>query len=332
MLHGRLMKLPACPSLLTTQMLIEMSVLHVLEVKSGEWMSDEIVGKVSFSGWSPDGDAFLYNRLADPADPYSREIRWHELGRHTRHDPLILRQKEPSVIPGAGLSRDGRWIVVVQQHGWQSSDLFVGDLTKWRRSGMHDGTLALVPVAEGFDGNFQPSAMIGDTMYMLTSFETPKGSLWAVDMNAPARANWKIVIPTRRDEVLDSVGYAGGLLVASYVKDVTSRVERFTTGGTSMGEIQLPGLGSASVSIDESRTDGFVSYTSFNEPRSIYTVDFKSGSMTLWARPTVPIDPSSVTVQQVFVPSKDGTKIPMFIVHKNGLAQSVIEPLLKSTV
>ncbi len=306
----------------------EMSVLHVLEVKSGHWLSDEIVGKVSFGGWAPDGTGFLYNRLADPADPYSREIRWHEMRRHVRHDPLILRQKEPSVIPGAGISRDGRWIFVVEQHGWQSNDLFVGDLAKWQRAGMPDDALALTAVAVGLDGNFQPSAMIGDTLYMLTSFETPKGSLWAVDMNAPSRANWKLVIPTRADEVLDSVGYAGGLLVASYNKDVTSRIERFTTSGTSLGEISLPGLGSAAASTDELRTDGFVSYTSFNEPRSIYTVDYANGAMKLWARPIVPIDPSSVTVRQVFVTSKDGTKIPMFIIHKNGLVMTGEAPTI----
>lgn len=129
----------------------------------------------------------------------------------------------------------------------------------------------------------------------------------------------KPIIATRTDEVLESVAYCGGLLVATYSKDVCSRIERFTSSGQSLGEIKLPGLGSASLATDETRTDGFVSYTSFNEPRSIYSVDFKSGAMTLWARPSVPIDPSSVKVSQVFVTSKDGTKVPMFIVHKAGL-------------
>ncbi len=306
----------------------EMSVLHLLDVASGQWLSDEISGKVSFGGWSPNGDAFLYSRLADPADPYSREIRWHQIGVHTQQDPLIYKQKEPSVVPGAGLSRDGRWIIVSQSRGWQSNDLFVGDFAQWQRAGMPSGAITLVPVAVDLDGNFRPSAIIGDTMYMLSSLDTPKGSLWAVDMNSPARANWKSVIAMRADEVLESVAYCGGLLVASYSKDVCSRIERFTTSGQSLGEIKLPGLGSASIATDETRTNGFVSYTSFNEPRSIYSVDFKSGSMTLWARPTVPIDPSSVTVSQVFVPSKDGTKIPMFIVHKAGLVLSGDSPTI----
>ena len=306
----------------------EMSVLRVIDVASGQWLSDEISGKVSFDGWSPSGDAFLYSQLADPADPYSREIRWHQIGHHTRQDPLIYRQKEPSVVPGAGLSRDGRWIIVSQSHGWQSNDLFVGDFAQWQRAGMPSGSFPLVPVAVGLDGNFRPSAIIGDTMFMLSSLDTPKGSLWAVDMNSPARENWKPIIATRPDEVLESVAYCGGLLVASYSKDVCSRIERFTSSGRSLGEIKLPGLGSATLATDETRTTGFVSYTSFNEPRSIYSVDFKSGAMTLWARPTVPIDPSSVTVSQVFVTSKDGTKIPMFIVHKAGLVLNGESPTI----
>ncbi len=306
----------------------EMSVLHIMDVTSGEWLSDEIAGKISFEGWSPLGDAFVYSQLADPTDPYSREIRWHQVGRHFRHDPLIYKQIEPSVVPGASLSRDGRWLLVSQSHGWQSNDLFVADFAQWQRSGMPSGGLTLVPVAVGLDGNFRPSAVIGDTMLMHSSLDTPKGALWSVDLNAPARANWKLIIPMRADEVLDSVAYCGGILIASYSKDVVSRLERFTPSGQSLGEIKLPGLGSAAVAADETRTNGFVSYTSFNEPRSIYAVDFTSGEMALWARPNVPIDPSSVTVSQVFVTSKDGTKVPMFIVHKSGLVLTGASPTI----
>lgn len=297
----------------------EMSILRILDVATGEWLSDEISGKVSFEGWSPSGDAFLYNKLADAADPYSREIRWHVIGRNNRHDPLIVRQTEPSVVPGAGLSRDGRWLTVGYSRGWQASDLFVGDFAAWLRAGSPELGLPLSAVAKDLDGNFYPSAIVGDTMYMLSTFETPKGALWAVDLHNPARANWKLIIAMQENQVLDSVGYARGTLVASYSKDVTSRIERFDAHGKSLGGVELPGLGSAAVATDEDRTDGFLSYTSFNEPRSIYTVDFSSGSIALWARPAVPIDPSSVVVRQVFAASKDGTKVPMFIVHKAGL-------------
>ncbi len=297
----------------------EMSVLHLLDVASGMWLADEIVGKIGFAGWAPDASAFLYTRLANPADPYSREICWHVLGRSARHDAVLFRQSEPSKVPGAALSRDARWILIQQTRGWQASDLFVGDLAAWISMGMPQGGPPLTAIADGLDANFQPSAIIGDTLFMQTSFEAPKGALYAVNLTAPTRAAWKLIIPMRDDEVLESVSYAGGVLVAGYTRNVVTHMERFLPSGEKLGDLALPGLGSAAAATDETRTDGFLSYTSFNEPRSIYTIDFRTGVMALWARPEVPVDPTSVIVQQVFVASKDGTKIPMFIVHKKGV-------------
>ncbi len=297
----------------------EMSVLSVLDATTGQWLADEIVGKVGFDGWSPDGRAFVYSSLANPKDPYSREIRWHVLGTHAREDRLICRQTDPSVIPGAALSRDGRWLILVKSRGWQASDCFVADMDAWLRAGAPNDAVAFTTVASGLDGNFVPTAIVGDTMFMQTSFEAPKGMLYAVDLNDPRRERWRTVIPMMSDRVLESVAYAAGTIIATYSKDVTTRLELFTAEGTPRGAIELPGLGSAAVAADETRGDGFLSYTSFNEPRSIYTVNFASGKSALWARPEVPIDPSSVTVKQVFVTSRDGTKVPMFIMHKKGL-------------
>ncbi|MSR68862.1 MAG: S9 family peptidase [Phycisphaerales bacterium] len=306
----------------------EMSVLHVLDVATGSWLADEIVGKIDFAGWTPDASAFLYTRLANVADPYSREICWHVLARHPRHDSVLFRQSEPSRVPGAALSRDARWLLIQQSRGWQASDLFVGDLAGWIRMGMPEGGPVLTPIAVDLDANFQPAAIVGDTLFMQTSLDAPKGALYSVDLTAPARANWNLIIPTRESEVLDSVSYAGGVLVAIYARDVVTHIERFSPSGVSLGDIVLPGLGSANAATDEMRTDGFLSYTSFNEPRSIYTIDFRTGASALWARPEVPVDPQSVSVQQVFVASKDGTKIPMFIVHKKGLKPTGSLPTL----
>ena len=306
----------------------EMSVLSLLDVATGTWLPDEISGKVSFDGWSPDGRAFIYTKLADPKDPYSREIRWHVVGTHPRHDPLIDRQTDPSVIPGAALSRDGRWIFVIKSRGWQACDLYAGDMERWLRMGAAPGALTLAPIAVGLDGNSYPVATVGDTMYMQSTVEAPKGKICAVDLHSPDRANWKTIIAERQDRVLEGSTWADGILVASYAKDVVTRIERFTPDGKSLGEITLPGLGTATVSADETRRDGFFSYTSYNEPRSIYTVDFATGASALWARPEVPIDPSTVEVKQVFVASKDGTKVPMFVIHKKGLKPNGATPTI----
>jgi prolyl oligopeptidase len=217
----------------------EMSELHVLETATGTWLADMIPGKVSLSAWAPSGRAFLYSVLADPKNPYSREIRWHELGRDPRADPVLYRQREPSRVPGAGMSRDGRWIVVTESRGWQASDMWIADMSAWMRSGEATDGLKLVPVATGLDARFSPAAIVGDTAYVLTTLEAPNGRLIAIDCNSPAREGWREIIPTRADSVLGGVSYAAGLLIADYEKDATSRIERFSVDGTSLGEIAL---------------------------------------------------------------------------------------------
>jgi prolyl oligopeptidase len=299
----------------------EMTVLHVLDVASGEWLSDEISGKVDFSEWLPDGRGFVYGKLDNPANAYSRSFYVHELGRHWREDPRIFTQDAPSRIPGATISRDGRWFVFSIFEGWAKQEVYIADADHWRRT----GEIVKVPVAVGLDATFQAQVMHGDTMYLLTTLDAPNGVLYAVDMNSPQQANWEVVIPERKDAVLQGVSQARGMLVASYEKDAVTRIEKFTMGGRSLGEVALPGIGSAGVSTHEDRTEAFLSYSSFNEPPSIYRFDLAhtdmidSPSMALWARPEVPVDPSAIVVKQEFCTSKDGTKVPMFIVHHKDL-------------
>lgn len=306
----------------------EMSVLHVLDAATGRWISDEIAGKVSFGGWTPTSDAFLYSALADAADPYSREVRWHTIGEHPRHDALLVRQTDPSRIPGASISRDGRWIFISLSRGWQANDLAVLETEAWRRAGMPPaGQLAQV-VAEGLDATFGPTAAVGDTLYMRTTLDAPTGALVAVALRSPQRASWKTIVAPRTDMVLEDASRAGDLLVLTFSKDVTTRLERIRMTGESVGAIELPGLGSAGVGTSDERTSGFVSFTSFNEPRSIYAADFASGTMRLWARPEIPFDPAAIEVKQAFVPSKDGTRVPMFIVQRKGMKPAGNAPTL----
>ncbi len=288
----------------------EMSKLHVMRTRDGEWLADEIPGKVSLAGWAPNGRAFLYSRLADPADAYSRVIKWHEIGRNERHDPTLLRQEEPSRIPFASLSENGRWMMCGLSDGWSRNDLWVVDFDRWER----DGTMNKIPVAVGLDGRFRPIALLGDRMWMTSTFDAPNGMIWTVDLNAPDQENWRVVVPEQKD-VLRGVSHARGMLVARYIEDVVTKFERYDMDGRSLGKLETPGLGSASLSTEDDRTEAFMTYSSYNEPRSIYRVDLRNGERTLWERPDVPVDPSSVVVKQVFTTSPDGTRIPYFLVH-----------------
>ncbi len=301
----------------------ELPVLYVMDVDSGKWLAEEIPNRAGGVSWLPDSSGFLYECLADPADPYSARIKFHTLGTHHRQDPILFEQFDQTWGPGAWLSRDGRWMMLIYWTGTNSNDIWVIDFDKWRRTGKFERTEIAIGQKATFSG-----AVYGDTLYMQTTLDAPNSCVYAVDLNHPGRDNWRLVIPERKDAVLEGVGTARGMLVASYNSKAHSRLERFDLNGKPLGEIHLPGLGSAGVVTNDDRTEAFITYSSFNEPQSIYLTDLASDNRELWARPDVPVDPSLVEVKQVTYTSKDGTPVTMFIVHRKGLKLDGSNPTL----
>ncbi|MBX3374065.1 MAG: S9 family peptidase [Phycisphaeraceae bacterium] len=293
----------------------EMSVLRVLRVETGEWLADEIAGKVYAGGWAPDGSGLLYGVLEDPSNAYSRAWKFHRLGRHHRHDPVLVRQSQPSRIPDAKLSKDGRWAVVQEFEGWSRQDIYLADALRWLETGEPD----LVPVAVGLDARFEPQFFHEDRLYLLTTLDAPNGRLIAVDVRRPGQAQWQTIIPASGTRVLESADVAGNRIVAIFTENASSRIEQYALDGRSHGGVDLPGLGSATVSTDRDAPVMFLSFTSYNDPRSIWRISLADGARTLFARPEVPVDPAAFIVRQEWCTSKDGTRVPMFLVHRRDL-------------
>jgi len=151
-----------------------------------------------------------------------------------------------------------------------------------------------------------------------------------VDMKRQGKEAWKEIIAERKDAVIEHTSLAKGMLVVRYQKKASTRIELFDLEGKSIQEVSLPGIGTASVSTQEDRTEAFLSYTSFNQPPIIYHVDLGSGKekKTVWEKSDVPFDPSTMEVKQVFYPSKDGTTISMFVVHRKGLVMDGSNPVM----
>ncbi len=295
----------------------EMSELRVLDTQSGAMKPDVITGKVNFEGWTPSKDGFLYSALRNPKDPYSREIRFHILGSDPATDRLLMKQTNPTEIPFGGMSRDGRWLILGLSRGWQANDLSVGDFQAWR-AGTSDPVMT--PIATGLPARFSPIGFDGSHMYLYTTFQASNARLVRVDLHNPAQANWKDLIPERRDEVLESVELVKGGMIGSYTRHVCSRLERFDRDGQSQGDIPLPGLGTAGLSTDEDHSDAFLSYTSYDSPRSImYIASLPEPKPVSWWEPKVPVDLTQLTVEQVRVASKDGTMVPIFMVRRKDL-------------
>lgn len=300
----------------------ENATAYILDVDSGRWLADEVPGKVYSVNWLPDSSGFFYRNLESTKDPYSGQVKFHRLGSHVRHDVLLFRQfkKEENAKlattygPYFYASEDGRWGFLTYSTGTSTNDLWAVDLDRWKRTGEFVKTDVIIGSESSSQG-----PVLGDTLFMLTTDGAKNGRVLAVDLNSPARANWKTLIPERRDVNIESVSLARGILVVNALKDASSRIELYSVDGRPLGELPLPGIGTASISTNQDRTEAFVTYTSFNEPTGIYRVDLATKKLELWERPKVPVDPSIAEVKQVFVPSKDGTKVPVFLVHRKGL-------------
>lgn len=309
----------------------ENATLYILETGSGEWLAEEIPGKVSGVQWMPDNQHLLYHRLAELDDPYSGRIKFHEVGRHHRQDATLFKQYEEGPLattwgPYAFTNEQARWLMLGYWTGTSSNDLWFYDLAEWRESGKLEKRM----IVEGEDATFSGS-IVGDTLYMETTLDAPNGRVMAVDLENPARDNWREVIPERDDRVLETMDTASGHLVVNWLKDAHNLIEVFDLAGRSLGQIELPGLGSASITLaGDDTTEAFVDFESFNEPDSIYHADIESRELELWERPEVPVDPGMLTVRQVRYASKDGTRVPMFIVHRKGLQTDAPRPTLLS--
>tara|TARA_R110000868_G_scaffold241497_3_gene496508 strand:+ start:175381 stop:177558 length:2178 start_codon:yes stop_codon:yes gene_type:complete len=312
----------------------ENSTLYVMDVATGEWFADEIPGKVNFSGWLPDSSGFFYERLENTDDAYSSVMKLHKLGTHHRQDQQLFRQKDIEFFYGDqnktdaelealkttwgpfGMpSKDCRWMTVGYWTGTAGLDLWVADLSEWFRT----GELNLVPMVIDKKGRVSGMHYDGDRLFIQHSFEAPNGTASVVDLSNPGFKNWKSVVPHNDKLVIEGVSFSRGIISVQYLDSAKTRIAMFDYSGKSMGDLELPGIGSGGLSTSDDRTEAFLSFSSYNMPRSIYRVDLATGERELWARPEVSVDPSKIEVKQVWYDSKDGTPVSMFIVHKKGL-------------
>ncbi len=312
----------------------ENSTLYVMDVESGQWLAEEIPGKVSFSGWLSDSSGFFYERLEDLDDAYSSVMKLHKLGTHHRQDEVLFRQHDIEFFygdldktdeelqalkttwgPFGSPSKDGRWITVGYWTGTAGIDLWIADLSHWFRT----GELNLVPMVNGKMGRVGGLHYDGDRLFIQHSFDAPNGTVSMIDLNNPSFENWKEIVPQDESLVIKGTNYSRGIISVEYLESAKTRIALYDYKGNLLGDLNLPGIGSAGLAANDDRTEAFLTFTSYNTPRSIYRVDLATGESQLWAKPDVPVDPSMIEVKQVWYDSKDGTPISMFIVHKKGL-------------
>jgi prolyl oligopeptidase len=262
-----------------------------------------------------DGSGFYYN--LQRRDTGIR-VFYHALGTEQSKDVEIFgKGYGPDKWISANVSEDGKYMLFGVQHGWARNEVYVQKLP--------DGPIQ--PIVNDVDAHFSPW-FAGDRLVMQTDWQTPNQRIVVVDLNDPAREKWKEIIPAGADAIAD-FSLVGGKLFVSYLHNVTTQIKIFNLDGKQLGEVSLPGLGTASGLAGRwESNEAFFSFRSFVTPQTIYRYDVQTGKTELWARPNVPFKSDDFEVRQVWYTSKDGTKVPMFLVHKKGLQPDGKLPVL----
>ncbi len=303
---------------------------RVRNVETGEDLPDRLQW-VKFSGasWTKDGKGFFYSRYDEPKEGnllqstnYYQKLYYHRVGTPQSEDELVYERRDHKEWGFGGyVTDDGRYLGIVVTMGTSPKNLFFyKDLT--------NPEAKVVELVPDFIADFTPVGNDGTTFYFRTDWEAPRGRLIAIDATRPERANWREIIPQSRD-TLEAVRWVGGRFIALYLSDAKTQVRMFDREGKFVQEIALPGIGTAvGFGGKPDATETFYAFTSFTQPTSIYRYDFTTGKSTLLRQPKLAFDPGAYITQQVFYRSKDGTRIPMFIVHRKGLKRDGKNPTL----
>ena len=289
--------------------------------------------KFSGAAWYKDG--FFYSRYPEPAKGTElsaaskfQKVYYHKLGDPQEKDALVWENKENGdLYVSVGLTEGEEFASLTISTGTDGYETYFHDM---RGGVMPTPATRWIPLQQGFDHKTSIVDFVPATgkFLVMTEVDAPNYRLVEVDPTKPEVANWKDIIPHKKD-LLQGVSTGGGILFAEYLKDATSRFYRYQLDGTGEQAIALPDIGSAGgFGGERNDTFGFYSFTSFTDPGSIYKYDYATGKSELWFRPELKFDPSAYVTEQVFYPSKDGTKVPMFIVHKKGTEKNGHNPTL----
>ena len=305
----------------------EMSTLHILETKTGKLLPDTIERTRACSiAWMHDNSGFFYTRYPKKGDVpegqemYNRHVFYHDLGTDPETDtPIFGEGRDPEDWPSVSLDNDGRLLLISVSQGWTKTELFLMDLKA--------GT---PPTRITTGKNFLYSGSVyNGRLYIVTNEGAPRYRMFMAEAGNYERDDWTEIIP-QTEAVLQGAALWGGKIFAQYEQNASSQLRLFDLEGKVISDIHLPALGTVFGSEGKWNHDEiFYGFVSFTVPPTVYRYDLKNGSASVWAKVDAPsIDPSAYEVQQEWYHSKDGTKVPMFVVYKKGLKKDGHNPTL----
>jgi prolyl oligopeptidase len=291
----------------------------------------EVIHWVKFSSGAWHGDGFYYSRYPEPvkgqeltARNQNQKVYFHKIGTPISADTLVYEDPaHPNFFVDVGTTEDERYAVLsVQDPTKRGNSLAVRD------DNLGEKTFTPV-VKEITESSYSVLDNAGDHLLIVTNHDAPNQKVMAYDPKAPAEADWKTILP-ERPELLDSITTAGGKLFATYLKDVTAHTYVYDRSGTLENEIALPGPGSVGgFGGEKGDKDVFYVFTTMNYPPTIFHYDIATRTTSLFRAPEIPgFDAAQYESKQVFFNSKDGTRVPMFLVYKKGLKLDGTNPTI----
>jgi len=306
----------------------EVSTLHVIETKTGTLLPDTIERTRAASvAWKLDNSGFYYTRYPKKGDVpagqemYNRHVFYHELSNDPENDdqPVFGQGRDAEDWPSVSLSNDGHWLLITVQQGWTKTELFLMNVKAGKPP---------TRITTGKDFLYN-GEVYNDKLFITTNEDAPRYRVFVADVGNYDRESWKELIP-QTDAVLQGTGVFGGKLFAQYEQNASSRLKLFDLDGKKLNDLPLPAIGTVYGSGGRwDRDEIFYGFQSFTFAPSIFRYDLKDGSSSLWTHVDAPsIDPSAYEVKQEWFNSKDGTRVPMFVVHKKGIAKNGHTPTL----
>lgn len=300
----------------------------VLDAASGKKLEDNLKW-IKFSGlsWKAD-EGFYYSRYPEPDEKTKlskqnqfHQVWYHKVGTPQSEDILVHKDEDhPFRNMGGGMTEDNRFLIINTSEGTSGGEIWAKDM-----KAAEPKLTLLIP---GFSTSPGVITNVGDKLLVRTNDDAPNYKVVLIDPKQPGKENWKTIIP-EKEEVLQGVGIGGGYMYASYLKDASTKVYQYKYDGNLVREIKLPGIGSAGgFGGDKDAKEFFYTFSSFSYPPSIFRYDITTGKSTLFRKTEVKFDVSQFETKQVFFPSKDGTKVPMFLTYRKGLKLDGNNPVL----
>lgn len=311
----------------------EISTLQVIETTTGRLLPEKIWRTRAASiAWLPDSSGFYYTRYPRPGDVpagqemYNRHVFFHKLGSADNadglKDPLIFGEGlDPTYWPNVVISNDGKWLLVLISEGWVKSELYLKNLA--------DRNSKFVPVTSGktflYDGQ-----ILDGQLYITTNEDAPRYHIFKVACSHPARSNWKEIVPQGDAVIENGAAIIGGRLFVQYLRNASSALTLYDLEGKLLANVAMPTLGSITgLGGEWDSKEGFFAFHSYAMPPTAFRVAL-DGKVSEFLHVKSDIDPTQYVVEQVRFQSKDGTQVPMFVVHKKGLVLNGKTPTVLS--